>query len=888
MEFYWGSHSGHERLVFEFNDVADVNFDVSRTGKQELALELPGSVVEDIEMPSGRAFSGSRLLKDVDVQGNSLYIRTNTNAFGYISYNLPQENKIVIDVFRDPLGAQWEPDSDTETSIPQPQNQEDSDPQSFTPEPVPEVQEEDAEILPSEPEIAYRHKLRSVIQRNQPPDMIQADSVRENGSSSRVMQRIQRDEPQDIQPEQPLSDSEEITENTTIQEEGQDESQEVVQPDFDEPLDDPGNYDELIFAARAMMSGGDFRGAVNILEGLINNPELPDQYLEDALYAYAEANFQRLRNDLRNNFTKIIGPFERAINYDPNSERLPDALLNLGYIHLQVGNEPEARGYLNLLRNKYPQDPAVPSTYYYWGDYYARQGEFQEAVDNFEHIVQEFPEDQLVRPAAVNLARALSELDLHRQALDILEFIESRWPRNYIDDPDFLIQAGYILYRNDRLDEARNRFLHYINLIPDGDQVPVSMARIGDIYLLQGNKEAAKDMHEQTVRMYPDEEGGLIAAMRLAEEGIYDDPEISDFDRPFSMRPRAIYKRISNEFPDSPLAPVALLKLAMWDIHHGYFNYKESLDAIESFYEKYAHKELWPRALDVGFEAFSSVVAKEYPENNYQEIIDTWENYKYLNEHPEHLGSEERLALATSYWNTDRMEEALAMAGPFLQQDEIDEHNHAAFSLLLSIYLDTANWQAVLELGEQVEDWDLERDNRLQMDYAKALALQNTAREDEALPLWRRLAVETDFPGSQKAFALFYLALDAFDKQDYQNTYIFAQESLAMFMEQEDPNTQRIKTCLDMLIDATSNTGRVREALGWALEYENYIDQDDPDWPAFQYRLARMYRLNHQYENWEETLRGIIRDFPDDMFSRMAQSELNTRRLTTEAEQYKP
>lgn len=887
MEFYWGSHTGHERLVFEFKDEIDLNYEVSRTGKQELTLELPGSAVKDIEMPSGRVLSGSRLIEGVDVEGNRLHIKANTNAFGYISYNLPHENKIVIDIFRDPLGAQWEPDSGIEPAAPQPQDEAD-----LTPVPVPEVQEEDPEISPSEPAAMSAHRLRAPIQRDQvsdmshvDPDISQVEQVAEAGSS-RVIQRIQRDEPQDIQPDQPLPGPEEVIEDETVEEDA--EPQVVVQPDFDEPADEPGDYEDLIFAARAMMSGGDFRGAVNILEGLINDPGLPDQYLEEVLYTHAEANFQRFRHDLRNNFTQVIAPFERAVNYDPNSERLPDALLSLGYIHLQVGNEPEARGYFNLLRDKYPEDPAVPSTYYYWGDYYSRQGEFQEAADNFEKIVQDFPEDQLVRPAAINLARALSELDFHRDALDILEFIESRWPRNYIDDPDFLILAGYILYRNDRLDDARNRFLHYINLIPDGDQVAVSMARIGDIYLLQGNKQAAKDMHEQTVRMYPDEEGGLIAAMRLAEEGIYDDPQISDFDRTFSMRPRAIYKRISDEFPDSPLAPVALLKLAMWDIYHGYFNYQESLDAIESFYERYSHKELWPRALDVGFEAFSSVVAQEYPESNYQEIIDTWEDYKYLNEHPEHLGNEERLALATSYWNRDRKEEALKVAGPFLQQDEIDEHNHAALSLLLSIYLDTANWQAILGLDEQVEGWDLHRDKRLQMDYARALALQNTAREDEALPLWRRLAVETDFPGSQKAFALFYLALDAFDKQDYQNTYIFAQESLAMFMEQEEPNIQRIMTCLDMLIDATSNTGRLREALGWALEYENYIDQDDPDWPATQYRLARMYRLNHQYENWEETLRGIIENFPNDMFSRMAQSDLNTMRLTREAEQYRP
>ncbi|MFW5731432.1 MAG: tetratricopeptide repeat protein, partial [Desulfonatronovibrionaceae bacterium] len=664
--------------------------------------------------------------------------------------------------------------------------------------------------------------------------------------------------------------------------------QEVHHPDLEQAAQVSADYEEKLLAARALMNSAKYREAMDLLEQMRSDPDMPEEFTEDVLYAYAEANFQHLRGDLGNNFPEIITPFERAMHYDPESSRVPEILLNLGYVHLQVGNEPEARGYFNLLRDDYPDHSSVPSTYFYWGDYYEKKGQYQQAADAYESIVQKYPEDDLVKPAALRLARALSELDYPAQALDILNFIETRWPRYHIDDPDYLNLAGYIMYRNDKLDQARQRFLHYINLRPQGDQVAVAMARIGDIYLREGKKQAAKDIHEETVRKYPDEEGGLIAAMRLAEEGIYDDPEISDFDRPFSMRPRAIYKRISEEFPESPLAPVALLKLAMWDLTHGYFDYQESLDAIQRFYEMYQHKELWPRALEVGFKAFSGVVEDLFPEEDYKGIIDTYESYPFLNEHPDQLNDDSRLALATSYWNRDNIEQALIMARPFLEQDTINESNQAALSLILSIYMETADWEEILGLADEVRDWDLPRDDRLQVRYARALALQNLEQGEEALPIWRELAVEADFPTRQKAHVLFFLARHAYNEQDYKNTYVFAQESLALFMEQEKQNLPRIMTCLDMLMDATAETGRLREALVWALEYQDYIDEEDPDWPAFQYRLAKMYRLNHRYQEWEDVLGRIIRDFPDSVYSRMARSELKSRELTQEAGQYQP
>ncbi len=896
MTYYWGQHPNHERVVFEFQyPVAD--FSVMRTGKEEVTMHLPDGFRRDEALDPRVDFSGSRLLRDVQVRDESVIIQTRTNAFGFISFAMPQENKVVVDFYQDPLGAQWpagidEPARPAPAPASGPETEPEPDPEP-APEPSPVAEPEPA-VPPTQPV----HRLRAGIERISPEDSeVVPRTEIAAAPSSRVTFKIERE----ADPEAQVTDQE-----LAVREDVDPEAVTDVEPDAEpevqvefEPVADPepdaderftDEYEERKFAAMVMMSGGDFRGAVNLFERLIYDPDLPEKYLEDILYSYADANFQMLRHDIRGNFRDIVEPFERAVHFDPTSPRLPNALLNLGYINLQAGNEPEALGYFDLIRQQFPHHASVPSTYFYWGNYCMRQNRFDEAAESFEHIVQEYPDDELVKPAAVSLARALSEMDYHAQALDVLEFVHHRWPRHYIDEPGFLMLAGYILYSNNLLDEARARFLHYINLVPEGEQVDVSMARIGDIFLLQGEKDAAREMYEETIRQYPDEEGGLIAAMRLAEEGIYDEPSISDmftvFDRPFTLRPKQIYTRISEEFPDSPLAPVALLKLALWELYHN--EHAEALEAIERFYQRYTHKELWPRALELGFETFARVTEELFQQEGFTDIINIWESYDYLNENPDLLDRETNLALATSYWNKDNLSQALVLARPFLDPSRLDEHGLNALSLVLGIYLEMRDWTSILDLVRESEDWDLPQSKKLQIDYANALALQNTGHEDNALVIWRQLAVEKDFPLKQRAFALFFLAQDAYGQSDYEKVYVFAQESLALFMKQEEHDLTRIRTCLDMLIEATSRTGRLREALGWALEYQNYIEDDDPDWPAIQYRLARMYRLNHQFENWERVLTQLIEDYPNDVFSRMARSELNARRLTMEAQQYTP
>ena len=648
------------------------------------------------------------------------------------------------------------------------------------------------------------------------------------------------------------------------------------------------NFQDILITVRAAIANGELDAALEALTPLVKDPRLPDELKEEVLYTYADLLFQKNRNNLEENFSQVVNAFEQAINYDPKSPRLSSALLNLGYIHLQVGNIPEAKAYFNLLRKKFPYDPNIPLTYFYWAEYFYRKKDFQKAADAFQYIVQKYPENRIAKKAAVGLAKSLKELEFYKQAKEIIDYIEQRWPRYYIDDPDFLILSGYVAYKNKKYEQAKNKFWLYVNLLPKGDKADIALARIGDIYLLKGQKQAAKEVYQQTAQKFPDQEGGLIAAMRLAEEGIYDQPTtremFSVFDRPFNLRPQKIYTLISDKYPNSPLAPVALLKLAIWELWNK--NEAQSLETIKKFFKKYKRqKELHDKAIEVAIQTFDQMVQRYALEGNYKQILNVWKKYPFLYQNLTKINPENRLALATAFSNNNQISKAIQLAQPILNQKNVDQNSFTALALLLNIYFKMENWKKIIELGEKSKNWSLPAKQKQQLNYALALAYENLGYVQKSLPLWRKLAADIELPQKQRAYALYFLAQNALVQGDLENVYVFAQEALSIFLETKD-DLQKIKSCLDLLIQVTEKTGRKKEALGWALELATYIKEDDPDWPAFQYRLARLYKLNGDTTSWAKILNELINKKPSSLFSKMAQSDLASFQLLKEANQY--
>lgn len=956
MDYYWGRHPQKDRLVFAFASTIPT-FTLERTGPKTLSLNLPEDIWKKETLPQGVSLDTSRMIDQVTRDRHTILIRLKTPAFGFIYFPLVPSKKLVVDIFRDPMGAQWKPpvaqNPDPAPSVPIPpkvktqpkatqeQAAVSTPPASATtlpagPDPKdrptaltnPKTQRFMVEQPTDRPSVAQNisagtpslhtggsekninaeeviHKkqtkpvanrpgsFRFKVKRQDAEHAFAMDDLTTKDTTDRSEQGPHLDLPSPqatpapspvikASPRAQTTRHVNATDNNTTK---QTPDNGTVSTPADPVALTPDNatdvpqFDKQLASIKATMNEENLDMNLENLQVMLKHPKFPDDLREETLYLVAETLFQKYHDDIKNHFQEVMTAFQAAISYNPKSLRMSSALLNMGLTNLKVGNIPEAKAYFKLVRTKYPNDSNTPLTYFYMGDHYLKNREYQKAADNFQYVVQQYPDSSMDQACAIGLTKALKELGFYKQAFEIMDYVAKRWPRYYIKDPEFLMLSGYIELKNHTLERAKENFWLYINLVPEGKNMDIALARIGDIYVMSDNKKAAREVYERAAQMYPDKEGGLIAKMRLAEEGVFDTPSLkkmfSVFDRPYSLRPKEVYTQIIEKYPKSPLAPVAQLKLAMWQFWSN--NLLQTIETVDSFTKKYPDQELLPKALSVGRKAFAQWVATSIPNARFKDIIDTWKKYPFLHQETD---PETRLAIATSFWKTGSGDQALDLAEPFLSGAiPLNNSSGPALDLVLAILVKSQSWQKILDMTKDVRAWDLPKARRRQFEYTQALANENLGTTDKSHPLWVKLASDIDLDDSQRAYALYFLAKHAEQAKDMEQEYMMAQQALSLFLGMPQRDTPKIRDCLNMLTQVTSRSHRVQEALGWGIEYEKYIGKDDPAWPEHMYTLANLFKLNQDTKMWKKKLESIIKKYPDSIYRKMAAADLESALL---------
>ncbi len=644
--------------------------------------------------------------------------------------------------------------------------------------------------------------------------------------------------------------------------------------------------EELYKTAQTAVIAGDLETARTAVTRMLEHPGAPESLSEELLYTLADITMKESLDDLEGNFLTVMDAYETAKNANPESRNLPEALSRMGYVHLFVGNVPEAKGYFDLLRRKFPSDPRVAMIDYYWGEHYLRRKDYVRAAEHFQYAIQNFPMSLAVQPSTVGLLKAFTELGYFDKAVEIVDSIEKRWPRYYLSDPSFLMAAGYAAMLSGRPDRAKEYFWAYANIVPEARDVDVAVARIGDILLKQEKLDAAREIYHRASEAYPDREGGLIAKMRLAEEGVLDEPSIADMDLVFSRpesNPEHIYDDILKH-ADSSLAPVARLKLAMWNLWNK--KYAESLEDVRRFQSDYPEHELLPKAREVADAALRDWIGTDLEKEDFEGAMRHWTAHENL-----YQGREPdprlRLMVATAFMRAGRPEDALNMARPFVfgpgPKGELSE---PGMDLTLAMQVELEHWKDILELSRRVSSWNLDPERRRQVDYATALAHEKLEQPASATPLWAKLATDMGLTDTQRGYAHYFLGREALADGRLEQAGILGQEALTL-LEKDKADIPKLKETLELLIQAADRSGRDQDALAWTLEYDGYVAETDPGWPAHTYRKAMLFKKNSETSKWRESLNRLKELFPNSLHGRMAAAELEGTRLEREVQKFR-
>lgn len=645
----------------------------------------------------------------------------------------------------------------------------------------------------------------------------------------------------------------------------------------------PPEPDKMLAEAESFMDKTQYAEALPILRELKDMPLAPAQH-EKILYHIMDATASLYAGKALEGFEPIVAAASEAMNANLRSSRVPDALFRLGMINLDVGNLAEAEGYFKAFKRRHPYDMNVPLAFKHLGLAQLAAGKNAQAVQSLQMIVQEYPETSILRDAAVGLARALyAEGSLDKMAI-ITDFIDKRWPRYYVQDPDYLLLLADSETRLNRLEEALQHYWLYYNLVPgkpDNDKI---FARIGDLYLRTGRLAAAKELFEEIRIRYPKSDGAALALLRLAEQGIHDSPvTIDEMFRVFVLagepKPPVAYKELQRDYPKDPRSILSGLKLAMWQLWNK--EYTDAMGAAADFIDLYPDHPDVEQARQIIMRAFAEELKNALAEENYGRILILWNGFPLVRERYGDLDANMRHALARGYIERGDDEKALEMLSEFLRSPKHPVYSDYTFTLFFNKYLQAGDWNALLDLGELVKDWPMQADMRSQLDYALALSAENLGLAAKALPLWQQLAARKDIPLYEQAYATYFLAKDAERRRDIKEAYKHNVATLDLFQRLQDERSDRadpdrIKEAIGSLMDITEVGNHIPEALEWVERYNQFAPEDSPEYPGLRFREARLYRKLGDANKAKSLLEQVVAKAPDSAFGKAAAMELRT------------
>jgi len=636
------------------------------------------------------------------------------------------------------------------------------------------------------------------------------------------------------------------------------------------------------------MMGGKWDAAAKALAALLQEPNLKGELREETLYALADTYMQAYKDNMAAHYDRIAGAQMAAMNSNQKSNRVPRAIINLGLLNLKVGNLKEARAYFNIIKRKYPQDQNASLIPFSLGEYYRAKGELKQAAEQYQSLIQKFPDSRLTKDTAHILAQVLRKLGDFEKAFQIVDYIDKRWPLFYMEVPTFLKLAAEVEEKVGKLDQAKDHYWTFYNLDPHNEYADVTLVRIGDIYLRQNKRAAAKEVYQKAVHDFPGQEGGLVARMRLAEEGIYDDPTMTEmvsvFEQPKAQRPDQTYDYIITKHPESPLAPLAQIKLGMWQFHTK--AYISAMHNASTFLQKYPKSNLVEKAKELGFQAFLQALPGLAQEGNYARILQLYDNELFVKENHDKIGDEAQMAIAVSAWKRGQGERALKLAGRFLGKKQVPKYSEMALDLAMNIFVERKEWKRISDLASRADSaWKLSPRQKAQFETARAMALENQGETEKSLPLWTRIAADPASAPATRAHATYVLAKDAARKQDMHRLFALSQEALGQLLT-AGGDKDKIKDCLLMTITATERSGRFNETLKWSREFDRIIPDSDPDWAPMRLRLAEIYRRGGQPDEWKTLLTDIAKKKPGTVYARMAAQALESSALDQRLQNY--
>jgi len=384
---------------------------------------------------------------------------------------------------------------------------------------------------------------------------------------------------------------------------------------------------ELYKASMALMAENEYEQALKKLQILVdNNPE--SVYLEKALFLIGDAHMEMGDHGATSHYKKAIDAYEWAMRRFSSSERVPEALFNIGWCNEKLKIYYEAEASYKRLIAQFPEHKALAEAYYRLGEVEYAYGDYADAGAFFSKVIEKFPGTRTAGLSVYRLGDSFYEQNDLFNAFKYYTRALRDFPEGKLFDQDVLFNLGEIYFQNEEYKKARETLLKAVNLFPDREGSDMAMARIGDSQYQTGDVDAAIYFYSQTIENYPDSESAMLSKLRIAQiaigkleaEGVDIPYKEEAYGEPLQLYEEVIEKRFSPE-----VSELAMLKLGIALSRLG--KYQSAIEVFRKLLRKYPKGMLADEASSSMKESLKGFINFEFTQQYYISVLVKYQQF---------------------------------------------------------------------------------------------------------------------------------------------------------------------------------------------------------------------------------------------------------------------
>ncbi len=332
--------------------------------------------------------------------------------------------------------------------------------------------------------------------------------------------------------------------------------------------------------------------------------------LEQVYFLKAYAYYKSITDKDSTRLIQAERMFQDALVSYPKSGFLPFAYAAMGMIQFDLKNFSAAEGYFNIVSQGYKDYTGLPEVQYHLARIYDTKGYTDKSLRLYEQVFQSPLDNSYITDAGVGYGKALFEKRQYYDALSIFNYVIKNDAKKVYESPELLRYAGEADFELGLSREARQNFIRVLNLFPDIPDRDVLLAKVGDAYGLENNKEKAIKIYELVREKFPDTSGYISASIGIARYLESDEEKIQ------------VYEMIKAKFPNNTYARIAMMRLA--EIYQKNGEYNKCIKEIEDLLSTHP-RGLRYEAVKLMQRAYEALFKKQLESDEYTKVLDRYE-----------------------------------------------------------------------------------------------------------------------------------------------------------------------------------------------------------------------------------------------------------------------